>query len=324
MNIQQLARIVGGIAAALLMTCGASAQTPFPSKPVTIIVGYPPGGGADISARILAQELSTIWKQPVIVESKPGAGTTLSAAYVARAQPDGYTLLMSTIALATSQTLFRKNLTYDYAKDLAPVSLVARSPFVLAVRPDSRFTSLTDLIAAMKERPGALNFGSAGPASIPHLAAAAINAQTGTQATHVPFQGMAPAVTALLGGSIDFAFVDISALPMLRGGKLKALATTGRTRIDSLPGVPTVAESLPNFDLYVWAGLEAPAGTPPRLIAQISTAVNQAVRSPAFVKKYAEMEQEAISSTPEELGALKASDIRRFEKLIEQSGVKLD
>ncbi|MBK6007148.1 tripartite tricarboxylate transporter substrate binding protein [Ramlibacter ginsenosidimutans] len=321
---------LGALLAATLLvvaagvSSSANAQAAFPNRPVTLINGYPPGGGSDMTARSLAHELSEIWKQPVIVDNKPGAGTTVSAALVARAQPDGYTLLISTTALAAAQTLFKSSVSYDYLSAFAPISQIARSPFYLVVRPDSKYKTLADLVSDMKARPNALNYGSPGPGSIPHLTAAALNMQTGSAATHVPFQGTAPSLTALLGGQVDFVFADVSSLTWIRAGKLRPLAMTGKTRSEALPDVPTLSETLPGSEFYVWAALEAPAGTPKAIVDQIAAAVQQAVRSAALKKRFRDFEQEAVSSSPEELKSMKIQEVGRYERLIKSSGVKLD
>ena len=319
---RQLLRLCA-LGALATLAGAAMAQATFPSKPVTIVTAYPPGGGADLTARIVAQELSEYWKQPVIVDSRPGAGTTISAAYVARAPADGYTLLMSTVALTTASTLY-KNLPYNYLTSFAPISLVARSPFFLTVRPGLKVESVADLVALARSKPDALNYASAGSGSIPHLAGAWLGTLTGTRATHVPFQGTAPAVTALLGDQVDFLFADVSTVSTIKAGKLRALGVTAERRMEALPQVPLMSETIPGFELHVWAALEAPAGTPKEVIEKIHTAIQAATRSPALIKRFGDLAQEARSSTPQELAALKASQTAHYEKLLNTAGVKLD
>src|SRR5690606_35230687 len=201
------------MAGGALLPAAQAAET-FPTRAVTMIVPYPPGGGADILARTVAKYLSEEWKQPVIVDSKAGGGTTIAAAYVARAQPDGYTLLLSVTQHAIAPTLM-KELSYDYLKDLQAVALLTDSPFILTTQTDSPIKDFPDLMKRLKENRAKMNFGSSGPASIPHLAGEVLNDEAGTKATHIPYAGTAPTMTALLGGQVDYLFADTSALPFV-------------------------------------------------------------------------------------------------------------
>lgn len=300
----------------------ARAQT-YPTKPVTIVNPYPAGGGADVMVRILAQELTTQWKHPVVIEARPGAGTTISATYVARAQADGYTLLMSTTQHATAPSLY-KNLTYDFLKSFAPVTTFAESTFVLVTRSDLKVDNVSQLMALVKQKGSAMNYGSSGPGGIPHLAGAWLNMVLGANATHVPFQGTAPAFAAILGGQVDYLFADVSVVPQVRSGKVKGLAVTTPKRVSALPDVPTMVESIPGFVVSVWVGLEAPAGTPRPIIDRINASVQTALKSEAAIKRFADVASEPKWMTPEDFAAFKQAEVQKYAKLIKESGAKLE
>ncbi len=305
-----------------LFTHAALAQA-WPARTVTLINPYPPGGGADVVARALARELGEIWKQPVIVESKPGAGTTISAAFVARAAPDGYTLLLSTSQHAIAPALFR-NLSYDIVANLTSISVVSESPMFLVVRPDRGINSLADLVARLKQNSAAMNYSSSGPAGLPHLAGAFLNQMTGSTAAHIPFSGTAPALTALLGGQVDFLFADTSAVPQITAGKVRALAVTSTARLTALPEVPTMAETLPGFQFTVWTGLDAPTGTPRAVIDQVYEAVQKALATPAMKKMFAETSRTASAITPDQFAAFKAAEVQKYQKLAREAGIKAE
>ena len=314
--------------AATLVLCtffahnAANAQS-YPTRTVTLINPYPPGGGADVVARALARELNEIWRQPVIVESKPGAGTTISAAFVARAAPDGYTLLLSTSQHAIAPALFR-NLSYDIVTNLTSISVVSESPMFLVVRPDRGINTLADLVARLKQNSAAMNYSSSGPAGLPHLAGAFLNQMTGSTAAHIPFAGTAPALTALLGGQVDFLFADTSAVPQITAGRVRALAVTSTTRLPAMPELPTMAETLPGFQFTVWTGLDAPTGTPRAVIDQVYEAVQKALATPAMKKLFADTARTASSITPDQFAALKAAEVQKYQKLTREAGIKAE
>lgn len=301
----------------------AQAADAFPSRPVMLVVPYAPGGGADILTRIVAKYLSREWNQPVVVESRAGGGTTIGANYVARAKPDGYTLLVSVTQHAIAPSLF-KQLPYDYLKDLAPVALLSDSPFILTVPEQSSLHSLPDLLAALKQKGASMNFGSSGPASVPHLAGEMLNQATGAKATHIPFPGTAPAFTALLGEQIDYLFGDTSVLPSVQAGKVRALAVTTRERSPALPKVPAMSETLPGFALSSWVGLEAPAGTPAAVIATINGTVQKILKDPGLLKSFAETAKVPLPSTPEQYGEFRKTEVEKFRALTQKIGIKLE
>ncbi len=307
---------------ALLAHSAAVAQS-YPTRTVTLINPYPPGGGADVVARALARELNEIWRQPVIVESKPGAGTTISAAFVARAAPDGYTLLLSTSQHAIAPALFR-NLSYDIVANLTSISVVSESPMFLVVRPDRGINTLADLVVRLKQNSSAMNYSSSGPAGLPHMAGAFLNQMTGSSAAHIPFSGTAPALTALLGGQVDFLFADTSAVPQISAGKVRALAVTSPARLPAMPELPTMAETLPGFQFTVWTGLDAPTGTPRAVIDQVHEAVQKALATPAMKKLFAETARTASAITPDQFATFKAAEVQKYQKLAREAGIKAE
>lgn len=308
--------------APLALAAAANAQT-FPSRAVTLINPYPPGGGADVVARALARELFEIWRQPVLVESKPGAGTTIAAGFVARAPADGYTLLLSTSQHAIAPALFR-NLPYDIVTDLQSIAVVSESPLFLVVRPDRGIQTLADLIARLKESSASMNYSSSGIAGLPHLAGEFLNQMTATQATHVPFAGTSPALTALLGGHVDHLFADTSAVGQIRASKVRALAVTSISRLPAFPDLPTIAETLPGFQFTVWTGLDAPTGTPRAVIDQIHGAVQKALATPAMTKLFADTSRTASSISPDQFAAFKAAEVRKYQDLVRRAGIKAE
>jgi len=310
---------------ALLFCCmaGSAHAQAYPARAVTLINPYPPGGGADIVARAIAKELGEQWKQPVLVDNKPGAGTTIAAAYVARAPADGYTLLLSTTQHAVAPALF-KSLSYDFLTSLAPIAIVSDSPFFLVVHPDKGASSVSDLLGKLKQSGASMNFASSGPGSLPHLAGAYLNQFTNATATHVPYSGTAPATTALLGGQVDYLFADTSVLPHIGAGKARALAATSPARTPVLPNVPALSESLPGFALTVWTALEAPAGTPRPVLEQINAAVYKALATPALARQFTDNARTVVKFTPEQFAAYKAQEVQKYQKLAREAGLKAE
>ena len=308
----------------LMAVAGAAwSQQSYPAKPVTLINPYPAGGGLDVMARIVTSELSALWKQPVIIDARPGAGATISATHVSRAAPDGYTLLLSTTQHAVAPALY-KNLTYDYLTSLEPITNLAESTFVLVTRPDLKVDNVKQLMALMKEKGSAMNWASSGPASLPHLGGAWLNLVAGTNGTHVPFQGMAPAIPAVLAGTVDYLFADVSSVPQVRAGKLKGIAVTTEKRTAALPNVPTVAETVPGFVLSVWVGLEAPAGTPRAVVDRINSSVREVLKMDAVVKRMADLASEPKWTTVEDFGAFRKSEVEKYGRLVKQTGARLE
>ena len=310
---------------ALVAAASTAVAQPFPSRPVKIIVPFPPGGSADAAARIVAEKTSEEWKQPVLVENKPGAGTTIAAAFVAGSAPDGYVLyLTGPISHAVSAALY-KNPGYDAVSSFADVARVASAPFILVVHPSVKANSVRELIELARARPGALTYASSGSGAAPHLAAEMLASMTGTKFVHVPFKGTAPALVALLGGQVDFQIADVAAIPHMRAGKLRALAVTTARPSALVPGVPSVAESgVPGFDVPSATGILAPAGTPREVVAKINSAINRALATGEVRQRLNAQGFEPAPETPEEFAAFLASEVRKYARVIQEAGVRID
>jgi tripartite-type tricarboxylate transporter receptor subunit TctC len=312
------------IAAASLLAAGDVTAKEYPNKVVRIIVPYPPGGSADTQARIIAQKLTEAWGHQVIVESKPGGGTTIGAAYVAKSPPDGYTLYLAGTSHTISANLY-KNLPYNAVKSFTPVSMIAISPFVVATAPAKSMNTLNDLIEQAKANPGKLTYGSSGSGAGPHLSGELLRMQAGIDVIHVPFNGTAPALTALMGGHIDYMIADVAAIPFLKAGKLNALAVTTSKRSEMLPGVPTLAEAgMTGYETINWSSILAPADTPPEIVSWINAAIVVALKSQDVRQRLNDLGFEPRSSTPGELNAHMVAEVAKYAKALKESGTKVD
>jgi tripartite-type tricarboxylate transporter receptor subunit TctC len=299
----------------------AHAQPAWPTKPIRILVGYAPGGSTDVTARIIAQALSERLGQPVIIENRPGAAGNIAAEAAAKADPDGYTITLSTSStFATNPSLY-KSLPFDVQSDFAPIALTAFIPNLLVVNPSVPASTVTELIAYLKANPDRVNFGSSGNGSSQHISAALFNAMAGVQMAHISYRGGAPAVTDLLGGQVQVIFAPlVEVLQQVRAGKLRALGITTTTRSPLLPDVPTIAETLPGYEVRLWNGLLAPAKTPPEVIDRINRATLDALRSSEVKAKLAEQGSEPVGNSPEEFRAFIAGELVKWKRLVEVSG----
>ncbi|WP_025139751.1 tripartite tricarboxylate transporter substrate binding protein [Achromobacter sp. DH1f] len=308
----------------LLAASPAQAAGPYPDKPITLLIPYPPGGSADILARPLGAALQKKWGQPVVLEYKPGAGGAIASSQLARAKPDGYTLLMVLAAHAINPSLY-PSLPYDTRRDFAPVSLVATLPMLVSAPLATPADNIPDLIAYARSHPGKLSFASAGNGNTSHLAAEMFKARTGTDMMHVPYKGSGPAVVALLGGEVSLMFDSIStSLPQVQSGKLKALAVTGDHRSPLLPNVPTVAESVPGFVVNGWYGILAPANTPPPILDTLSTAIATAIQTPDLKAQLNSYGYETVGSTPQVFADHIEKELATWKNAVEVSGAKLN
>ena len=310
------------IAAALLSTA-ALAQT-YPAKTVRIIVGYPPGGPTDVIARTVAQKLTIALGQQVIVDNRPGASGMIGAEQVVKAAPDGYTLLTAPITYAVTPSVYPK-MPYDAEKDLAPVALVASSPFILVVHPTLPVKTVKELIALAKSRPGQINYASASTGGMPHLAGELFNMMTGVKLTHIPYKGAAPATVDLLAGQVSLMFNNmLSAMPLVKANKLRAVAVTSLKRSAAIPELPTIAETVKGFEASGWYGAFAPAATPKDIIAKLNAEINKLMRLPDVAQRLAGDGVEAASMTPAEFGAYLHSEIAKWGRVVQISGAKVD
>jgi tripartite-type tricarboxylate transporter receptor subunit TctC len=305
----------------------AAAQVPrYPVKSIRLVVPLPPAGSTDIVARLVAQKFNEAWGQPVIVDNRPGAGTTLGSELVARAAPDGYTLLLTSSSLATSVSLYR-NMSFDPVKDLAPIGAVGQSFYVLAVHPSMPVNSVQEFVALAKAKPGQLLYSSAGTGTITHLAVELFISHAKIDMLQVPFKGGAPALVAFLGGQVNAIFSPIAEiLPHVRaGGKVRTLAVTNATRVAELPDVPTFAESgLPGVEVVSWSGIYAPAGTPRGIVNQLNAEINRMVQQPAARERLLSLGLVPVGGTPAALGDYLKSEITRWAKVVKEAGIKLE
>lgn len=317
--------LVAALIAVLIPFAPALAQSVFPSKPIRLVVPFAPGGPADALGRIVGTDLAAALGQQVIIDNKPGAGGALGAEFVAKAEPDGHTLLMSNVGDTIAVSL-HKSLPYDYVKQFAPVSLVASSPFLVVVHPSVPANSLADLVKLAKAKPGGLSFGSAGIGVASHLAGELFNQMADTRILHVPYKGQAPATTDLLGGQITMMFNNpLTSLPHMQTGKLRALAVTSAKRLGAAPNVPTVAESgVPGFDVGTWFAIVAPAGTPAPAITRLSSEIARGLQSRETREKLAAQGVEPVGSTPAELGRLIQNDVAKWAEVVRRGGIKAE
>ncbi|PZX33735.1 putative extra-cytoplasmic solute receptor [Cupriavidus phytorum] len=299
----------------------------FPDKPIRLVVPFAAGGGTDLVARAMGVTMGEELGQPVVVENKPGGGTIIGTDAVAKSPPDGYTLVMATMAHAVNPSLHKK-LPFDTEKAFAPVMLVGRSPNVLVVKPDSPIKNVQDLVKAAKASPGKLNYASQGPGTSAHLAGELFKKMARVEMNHIPYRGAGPAITDLLGGQVDVMFATAAAVaPHLHSGKLRAVAVTTaqRSQAPALSQVPTIAESgVPNYAADSWYGLFVPAGTPPAVITRLNAAARKAVHTEAF-RKRAEQEGLAIGGgTPDEFGRYVKAESVRWSKVIQEANITAD
>jgi tripartite-type tricarboxylate transporter receptor subunit TctC len=301
------------MALALATACGSGAAlaADYPTKPIKIVVPYAPGGGADAVARIVAKKASETVGQAIVIENKGGAGAILGTDQVAKAEPDGYTLLLGQSGPISINPAVYKSLPYDPVKDFAPITMTTAYPYILVVNAELPAKTLQELVALAKSKPDAMNYGSTGVGAANHLVAELFSSKTGTKMTHVPYRGTALAVGDLVAGQLTMVFADpISALPQIKAGKLRALAVTSLERSPVAPEVPTVAESgYPGFEALAWHGILAPAKTPPAVIKKLNEEIVKALKDPATNELLVKQAMQTVGSTPEEFAAFIQKDI---------------
>jgi len=313
------------LAIALAVPLWAWAQA-YPSKPLHFVVPYPAGGPLDTVARLVGQKVSESLKQPVLVENKPGAGGNIGADMVAKAAPDGYTLLMGAVATHAINPTLYASIPYDAQKDSIPVTQIASTPNVLVVNPSLPVHSVQEFIAYAKAHPGELNFGSGSTGSAGHLAGELFKSMAGVQMTHVPYKGAAPAMTDLIGGRLQLMFDNLaSSLVQIKAGKVRALAVTTAKRTELAPELPTIAESgLPGFDINTWFGLFVPAGTPPAIVQRLHGEFVKALEAPDVRSKMLALGAEPVGNSPGEFAQYIRSEAVKYAKLVKASGAKVD
>jgi len=323
-GVSSLARLLFPLVIAASGVNGALAQS-YPSAPIRLVVGFPPGGVADILARIVGPKLGESLGQPVVVENRPGAGSNIAAEAVAKAAPDGHTLLIYGTVNAVNVSLYSR-LSYDPVKDFSPVTLLASMANILVVHPSVPAHSVRELIALAKSKPGQLDFGSAGNGSTQHISGQLFRMMADVDIVHVPYKGSVPAMTALLSGQIPMMFnVMSTVLPHAKAGKVRALAVTSAKRSSLVPDLPTVSEAgLPGFEYVAYFGLQAPAGTPREIVAKLNAKVVKILHMPDVKARLVNNGAEPVSSTPEQFGAFIREEIEKNRILVRASGARVD
>jgi len=320
MKKTQIAAVLLGLAEV------AVGQGAYPGRPVTLVVPFPPGGGTDTGARIVAQKLGAKWGQTVIVENKGGAAGMIGADMVAKAKADGYTLLMGNIGTQAINPSLYKKMPYDAATAFVPIALVAELPLAMMVNPTVPAKTAREFIALAKSEPGKMSYSSSGAGGAPHLAAEMFKEATGTFIVHVPYRGGGPAIGDLLAGHVQLSFMTVlEASGHIKAGKLRALAVTGSQRVPALPEVPTLAEAaLPGFNSISWIGVLAPAGTPKEIVDKVSSDVREVVASDEVKQKLIELGAVPAGTTPAQFQALIDSDRRRYAQVIKDKKITVD
>jgi tripartite-type tricarboxylate transporter receptor subunit TctC len=314
-------RLAAGIAALPALPRIASAET-YPTRPVHLIVPVPAGGTFDIVARLVAQSVSERIGQQIVIENRGGAGTNIGTAVVAHATPDGYTLLLAGSPGAINATLYT-NLDFSFARDIAPIASIERAPLIMAVNPTFPAKTVAEFIAYAKSNPGKINMGSGGVGSTGHVAGELFNLMAGLKIAHVPYRGEAPSVTDLLGGQIQVMFsTPGSVMNFVKAGTLRALGVTSAKRMDVLPDVPALAETLPDYDAVSWAGIGAPAGTPPEIIDKLNKETNAALADPVLKGKLAEFGAIVMTGSPADFAKFIAAEIEKWGKVVKFANLK--
>ena len=321
-----IARILASLGLGLALAGAAGAADDYPSRPTRIVVPYPPGGFNDTLARTVGDRLAKAWKQPVVVDNRPGGNTVLGNSLVAKSPPDGYTILVTPLPFSALPSLYGNKLPYDALKDFTPLVWAGSTQNALVVRPDLGLNSLRELIDYAKKNPAKLNFGSTGSGSSNHLSMELFMSMTGTRMTHVPYKGSAPAVMAMLGGEIDVLFDNVpNVMQQIKAGKLKPLAVTGTSRAALLPETPTVMEAgVPGYEVTVWFGMQMPAGTPRSVVERANQDIVRILRDPEVVRLFREQGVEVVASTPEAFGELVQREVRRWTRVVTDANVRIE
>jgi tripartite-type tricarboxylate transporter receptor subunit TctC len=320
--------VLGGLVAVMLsaqVTSVAQTASSFPNQPIRMVVPYPPGGPTDITARVVAAEMSKTIGQNIVIDNRPGASGMIGSEMVTKATPDGYTLLANASIHVINPSVY-PDMRFDAIKDFTPITQLAQVPLVLVVPANSPIKSVKDLVDYAKANPGKVNFGSAGSASAQHLAGESFKIAAGIQMQHIPYKGSAPALTDLAGGQLQLMFDSMpSATPMINSGKLRAIAVTTTTRAKARPDLPTIAESgFPGFDISTWYAYWAPKGTPADVVEKLAASAAQALKNPEVIAKYEAMGAEPVGSTPAQFAAYVESEAKKWSEIVKKSGAKLD
>jgi tripartite-type tricarboxylate transporter receptor subunit TctC len=313
---------LGGLAATPFIR-SASAQSTWPNRPVRVMVPYPPAGGADTTARIVYAKLSQALGQQFVVENRGGAGGTIAEAIVAKADPDGYFILHDATAFSVNGALY-PNLSFDYAKDFEPVALISLVPNILVVAPSFELDTMSGFIDWAKGQTGGIDMASSGNGTLQHLCLEMFHAMTGIKVNHVPYRGGGAALTDVMSGQVQFFFANgSSVVGLIKGGKLKAIAHTGKGRLNSLPDIPPVSDAIPGFEAYEWNGVFVPHGTPGEIVKKLNAAVNDAIASPDVKERFAQLNIESSQNTPDDFRAFVKEQTDRWGKVVKEGNIKL-
>ncbi|TXL75712.1 tripartite tricarboxylate transporter substrate binding protein [Vineibacter terrae] len=309
---------------ACVWTAGAAAQD-YPSKPIRMIVPYPPGGATDILARNIQQSMGEILGQPIVIDNKAGAGGSIGTAQAARSAPDGYTLVFGNLGPNAINISLNPDIGYDPVRDFAPISLAATMPLFLVAHPNLPARNVAELIALAKAKPGSLTFASVGVGSASHVTGELFNSMVGVKIMHAPYKGGAPAINDLLAGHVSVMYASgIEATTYIQAGRMKLLAVSTAGRSSLFPNAPAISETVPGFDVGVWFGVLAPAGTPPAIVSRLNDAIGRALSRPDVQEKFRQLSTEPAATTPAAFAALIASEVARWGKVVKESGAKLE
>ena len=317
-------RMLAATAATLAMaTSRASAQAEWPSKPVKVVVPYPPGGGADTTARIVYQKLGEMWGKQFVIDNRGGAGGTIAEAVVAKADPDGYTIMHDATAFSVNPALYPK-LAFDYARDFQPVILISLVPNLLVVTPSVEAKTVADIVEMAKKTPGGLDFASSGNGTLQHLCLELLRFMANVPINHIPYRGGGDALKDVVAGNVKYFFSNgSSSIGLVQGGQVKALAHTGKGRLGTLPDLPAVQDTIPGFEGYEWNGLFVPAGTSPDIIKKLNAGINDVLRQPDVQARFKQLNIEYRHNSPDEFRSFVSAETGKWSKVVRDAGIKL-
>ncbi|GAA5232284.1 tripartite tricarboxylate transporter substrate binding protein [Verticiella sediminum] len=312
-------------ATAMALAAASAAAADFPTRPIRIVIGFPPGGAIDTIARTIAPRMAESMGQSVLIDNRPGAGGVIGTQAVARAEPDGYTVFMGTMGNFAITPSLMTNLTFSIEKDFDPVTLVASSGFVIYVNPKVPVNTVDELVAYARERPGQVHFSSSGNGGLPHMAAEMFNSAAGVEMVHVPYKGSSPSINDLVAGQVQLTFEAAAiGIPFVQAGRLRAIATTGEQRLAALPDVPTVNETLPGFVVTNWFGMAVPAGTPPAVIDRLQQEVHKAIYLPEVQATLQAQGVEPVADSPQAFASFLHEETERWAKVIKDADIKME
>jgi tripartite-type tricarboxylate transporter receptor subunit TctC len=317
-------RMLAATAATLAVaTSGANAQAEWPSKPVKVVVPYPPGGGADTTARIVYQKLGEMWGKQFVIDNRGGAGGTIAEAVVAKAEPDGYTIMHDATAFSVNPALYPK-LSFDYAKDFQPVILISLVPNLLVVTPSVEAKTVADIVELAKKTSGGLDFASSGNGTLQHLCLELLKFMAKVPINHIPYRGGGDALKDVVAGNVKYFFSNgSSSIGLVQGGQVKALAHTGKGRLGTLPDLPAVQDTIAGFEGYEWNGLFVPRGTSPDIIKKLNAGLNEVLRQPDVQARFKQLNIEYRHNTPDEFGSFVTAETNKWGKVVREAGIKL-